>query len=91
MSTSLRFEWQKWGNYDGADPNIPALPVPTVDPNRRGGQRLDTLGGVNILLPEWMGLENRLAVEGGVPIYQRLDGPQLKTDWTLFIGWQLIK
>ena len=96
MSTSLRLDWRQWGNYDGADPNLntppPPLPnvVETAVPSLRGGQRLDLLAGVNMLLPNLGSLENRLAVEGGTPIMQRLDGPQLKTSWMLVAGWQLI-
>ena len=30
----------------------------------------------------------RFAVEGGVPVYQNLDGPQLETDWVLTAGFQ---
>ena len=30
----------------------------------------------------------RLAIEGGVPAYQNLDGPQLGTNWILTTGIQ---
>ncbi len=30
----------------------------------------------------------RLAAEGIVPFYQKLDGPQLETDWVLMLGAQ---
>ncbi len=32
---------------------------------------------------------NRLAIEVGLPLYQDLDGPQLKNDYSFTIGWQL--
>lgn len=63
--------------------------VQTAFPDLLGGQRLDILFGLNILFPDFMGLENRLAVEGGVPIYQYLDG-QLETDSTVTFGWQVL-
>ncbi len=63
--------------------------VQTAFPATLGGQRLDILFGVNVLLPEIMGLENRLAVEGGVPVYQYLDG-QLETDSIITFGWQSV-
>ena len=63
--------------------------VQTAFPNLLGGQRLDILFGVNILFPDFMGLENRLAVEGGFPIYQYLDG-QLETDSIVTFGWQAV-
>ncbi|GJL63977.1 MAG: hypothetical protein NPIRA04_26310 [Nitrospirales bacterium] len=94
LSNSIRFKWRHWFDYDGQDTRItrPAAQqlVFTADPDLRGGQQLDIMGGVNVLLPEFLGLEHRLGVEGGVPIYQNLDGPQLETDWAVTVGWQVI-
>ncbi|MCA9296109.1 MAG: transporter [Phycisphaerales bacterium] len=88
ISTSVRLDYQLWGNIDGADPDLNPMMVPTADPNRRGGQRLDLLFGVNLYAPKGALAGNRLAVEVGLPIYQDLDGPQLETDLLLTIGWQ---
>ena len=96
ISNSLRFKWKDWSDYEGRDPNIVrsnpmGVPlVPTAFTGLRGGERLDLLLGLNILFPEVMGYENHLGVEGGVPIYQNLDGPQLESDYTFFVGWQII-
>ncbi len=72
------------GEPDHAHPT-----VQTAFPNLLGGQRLDIMFGVNVLFPDFMGLENRLAVEGGFPIYQYLDG-QLETDSVVTFGWQAV-
>ena len=53
------------------------------------GKRLAVLFGVNLLASDIMGLEHRLAVEGGLPIYQYLDG-QLETDSIVTFGWQVL-
>lgn len=97
VSTSVRFNWQQWGNIKGRDGQLQTtvgplnLPlVQTADPNLQGGKRLDLMGGVNILFPEFMGLENHLNVEAGAPIYQYLDGPQLKQSWSFWAGWQIV-
>lgn len=94
ISTSVRFSWHDWSNYNGRDKGIEAHTaptfVPTADPNRRGGERLDFLPGINLLFPEVWGLENHIGVEGGIPIYQNLDGPQLETDWIFNVGWQVV-
>lgn len=96
ISNSLRFKWREWANYEERDRNIGTqnpmgVPlVPTAETGRRGGKRLDLLAGMNILFPEVMGLENHLGIEGGVPIYQNLDGPQLESDYSFFVGWQII-
>ncbi len=96
LSSSVRLSWNHWEAYDGMDPAIRTNHpmnrmriVQTAFPDLLGGQRLDILFGVNALLPDFMGLENRLAVEGGFPIYQYLDG-QLETDSVVTFGWQAV-
>ncbi len=84
VSVSARLEYVDRDNIDGIDPRIRA-PVQTADPDNQGIERLDGLLGLNWLLP---GSKHRLALEWAVPISQRLDGPQLATDWTLSLGWQ---
>jgi hypothetical protein len=96
ISTSARFNWQQWYNIKRKDgqlaTNLPnGVPiVPTAQTDLQGGKRLDLMGGVNILFPEFMGLENHLSVEAGAPIYQDLDGPQLKQSYSLWAGWQIV-
>lgn len=96
LSGSVRLSWNHWNAYDGMDPNIRRRHpmnnmrlVQTAFPELLSGQRLDMLFGVNFLFPDFMGLENRLAAEGGFPIYQYLDG-QLETDSTVTFGWQVL-
>ena len=91
ISTSVRFNYRWWDDFSGADARLNPAMVPTADPLRRGGQRLDIMGGVNFLLPEWKGFENRISVEGGAPIYQDVAGPQLETDWIVWAGFQFVK
>ena len=90
LSLSFRLDWQWWGNIHGSDPQIDMARnvVPTADPNRRGGNRLDGLFGLNAILPLGPLGRHRLAIEGGLPFTQHLDGPQLETDWRITVGWQ---
>ena len=88
ISTSLRLLYSDWGNIHGADPALNPNQVPTADPNRRGGRRLDVMPGVNLLVPLGPLGSHRFAVEAGFPVYQDLDGPQLETDWIATAGWQ---
>jgi hypothetical protein len=90
FSTSLRFRYQVWGNIKGEDPVLNPQMVPTADPDRQGGSRVDSLFGINFYVPKGPRLirGQRLAVEVGFPIYQNLDGPQLETDWNITFGWQ---
>jgi hypothetical protein len=84
-SVSLRFNHRAWDNIDGADSAQTGAPtVPTKRTDMRGGFRSDLLIG-------WSSEQasgHRVAVEFGVPIYQKLEGIQLETDWTLGMGWQ---
>ncbi len=76
-----------WGNIDGADPQLNPAIVPTADPNRRGGKRVDFVLGWDLYAPEGRFKGNRLAIEAGVPMYQSLDGPQLENEWRLTAAW----
>ena len=50
--------------------------------------QLDVLAGLDFEVPSGPLAGIRFAVEAGLPVYQRLDGPQLETDWTTTIGAQ---
>jgi hypothetical protein len=66
LSTSIRIEGQVWGNIHGADPRLNEDLVPTADPDRRAGRRVDLLMGLNWYFVSDPLKGNRLAV-GGVP------------------------
>jgi len=80
-SLNVRLKWSQWFNIDGADPQLNPMMVPTADPNRRAGRRLDFLAGLSVFTGSGKLEGLRLTVDGGTPIYQSLDGPQLETDW----------
>jgi hypothetical protein len=63
--------------------------VPTADPDLRGGTDIDILGGLNFYVPlgKFLG-KHRFAIEGGAPVYQDLEGPQLERNFTITLGWQ---
>ncbi len=62
--------------------------VPTADSKRRAGERLDLLLGLNLFQTKGFLEGHRITVEGGLPIYQSLDGPQLENDWYVNVAWQ---
>lgn len=88
FSTSVRLNGNTWGNISGADPRLNAAIIPTADPTRRGGTRLDVGFGLNFSVNKGALAGHRLAIEFALPIYQSLNGPQLETDWLLTLGWQ---
>ena len=83
-STSIRLKLEDWGNISGADADLNPMMVPTADANLRAGTRLDVLLGYNYQIDKSM----LLGVEAGVPVYQKLDGPQLETDLIFSLGMQ---
>ena len=90
VSSTFRVHGESWGNIDGADPDLNPGMVPTADPARRGGKRLNLGLGTNIYMSEGTMAGNRLVLEFSFPIYQSLDGPQLQTDFEFNVGWQLV-
>jgi len=85
---TTRLDYQSWEHIDGADPRLHPMMVPTANPNLRGGERLDWLFGLNLMVSEGPLAGQRLAIEYGIPVHQDLDGPQLETDSVLTLGWQ---
>ena len=63
--------------------------VPTARADLSGRKSVKGFAGFNLYKPKGAFSGNRLAVEIGWPLYQDLDGPQLKSDYSLTIGWQL--
>jgi hypothetical protein len=87
ISTSLRVDGQTVGKIDGQDKRIVG-PVQTADPDNYGGDCIDLLAGVNFAIQNGALRGHRLALEGGIPVYQDLHGPQMKTDYLFTLGWQ---
>lgn len=89
LSVSGRVAYAYWGNVHGEDDSLNPAAVPTADPDRREGHRIDLLGGLSVTVPLGPLGRHRFAVEAGGPVLQSLDGPQLETDWRVVAGWQL--
>ena len=87
ISSSLRFAYQSLGDINGMDLDISG-PVQTANPDFYGGDRADLLLGVNLIGQKGVTCGHRVAAEFGVPFFQRLNGPQMETDYTFTVGWQ---
>ena len=87
LSGSLRATYFSAGEISGTDDNI-AAPVQTANPAFQGGQRVDIGAGLNAIGQSGFIANHRLAIEFSVPAYQDLNGPQMKTNSVLTIGWQ---
>lgn len=91
FSISLRLDGHAIEGVDLRDRALagPMFMAPPMDADLQGSERLDTLLGLNFIVPEGALKGHRLAAEFGMPVYQRLDGPRLETDYRLTLGWQL--
>jgi nitrous oxide reductase accessory protein NosL len=88
----VRMVFNDTGRIGGSDPDISKLmnpmtgaPTPDADPGNYGGQRLDFLTGVSLAKGCFS-----IGVEGGIPLYENLNGLQLRTDWMLTVAGQVM-
>jgi len=89
LNLSLRADARRIENIKRADEALDREDEPTKDPNLQAGRRLDLLLGLNFQPSGSSRAENqRFYLEAGVPAYQSLDGPQLKTTFLGTINWQ---
>lgn len=82
LSGTVRIAASTQGEIDGQDPRIGG-PFQGTYPEFYGGERIETFLGLNGHLPLGNGAMARVGIEAGMPIYQRLNGPQLERDWSL--------
>jgi len=77
MTTTLRTDLIQQGKIRGADTDLNPMMVYTADPNLTNGTFVH--GGVGICLHPMGKVDGlRFAVEGKFPLYQNLNGPQMK-------------
>lgn len=88
LAVSARAEGHLWRNIHGADPELNPAMVPTADPDRQGGERIDALLGIHLFSREGALEGQRLDLEIGVPVFQDLDGPQMSTELLLTATWK---
>ncbi|MBI5234111.1 MAG: hypothetical protein HY880_07135 [Deltaproteobacteria bacterium] len=88
----LRLAFSDTGRIEGRDAEIEksldpvrGAPAPDADPRNYGGQRLDGLMGASLTKGPFS-----IGIEGGTPLYQSLNGLQLKTKWFLNAGVQVM-
>jgi len=82
MTTTFRTDLLQQGKIRGADPDLNPMMTYTADPTLTGGTFVH--GGIGICLHPTGKVEGfRLAVEGKLPVYQNLNGPQMKHIYSL--------
>ena len=85
LAGSLRLSAETLGDIEGSDPLIIA-PVTTADPENYGGEFVSASLGFNITPPKLQGAN--IAAEFTAPLYQDLNGPQMRRDYGFTLGLQ---
>lgn len=88
-SVSFRLDMNIQDNISGRDPALMASDSPGADPTAYGYTRLDGLIGINFYLPKLGPLRGRISLEGGIPLYQRVDGIKTGVDWLFNAGLRI--
>jgi hypothetical protein len=90
LAASTRLHGMGWGNIRGMDPSLSPSVAETNVPGLQGGTRVDLLFGAQYYCP-WVRVPgNWFSIESGFPIYQNLHGPQPRTTWLLYGGWNMM-
>lgn len=87
VSLSGRITAETESQIDGIDSEIVA-PVQTANPDNYGGERISASLGLNTVIRNGALKGHRFAIEGTIPVYQNLNGPQLERDHMITFGWQ---
>ena len=74
-------------SIDGAAPGLNPAMVPTADPTLRGGQFIGVTVGADFYVGQGSAQGNRFSLEFNFPLYESLNGPQLRHDAHLTAGW----
>jgi len=90
FSVSSRLNGHVWGNILGADQRLNANLTPPNRTDLQGGHILNLLFGGNYMFPSGVLQGQLLGLEGGVPIYQSLSGPQLRQQYQLWANITLL-
>ena len=88
LSFSARIEGVIVSEIEGADPNLNPLMVITADTDNSGGNFINSGIGLNTYVAQGPLKNLRFGFEFGFPLYQDLNGIQLKTKETLSFGAQ---
>ena len=75
-------------NIQGADPELDIMDEPTKDPALQGGKSLELNVGINIHPVTGLFKGDEFYSQLNEPVFQNLDGPQLKRKSVITIGWQ---
>lgn len=89
LSISAKANGEIWQNIRGADAMLDVMDEPTKNPALQGGERLDFILGMDIYPNAGFLKQSQFFIQALKPVLQSLDGPQLKKQSVIKLGWQL--
>jgi len=87
FSYSARLEATSQGRIRGIDPFIRG-PMPGSDPANYGGETVTAYLGAELTPPSGALKGHRIGMEVGLPAYQKVNGVQLRRDWSAMVSWR---
>jgi hypothetical protein len=86
LSSSVRLQGSVTDDISGKDPNLYAYMEPSANPKNYGGTTINAYAGSTLHFKKAL-KNNRLSIECGMPVYQNMNGIQLKQQLTLNTSW----
>ena len=83
-----RLAGKAWRDISGRDKRLNPALVPTARADLRAGEQADLVFNLRWKSDSPQFGMNHFSVEAGVPVYQRLDGPQLKSRYYSIVSWR---
>ena len=90
VSVFTRLDGFSVGNLHGNDPMLNAMMVPTANPEAQGGRKLKLALGGDYYFVDGFLAGQRIGIEVEKPLYQSLDGPQMKEQWSFGLHTQVV-
>lgn len=96
MTTGMSYLWE--GELSGTQSDVSRNPpfaptrqtVSTAFGENYGGQRVEALFGLNVIIPTGPLEGHRIGADIRVPLWEDANGYRLGVDYTVTVGWQMI-
>lgn len=88
LSISAKANGEFWQNIKGTDEMLDIMDEPTKISALQGGKRLDFIFGMSIFPDKGFLKQSQFFIQTLKPVLQSLNGPQLKKQSTIKLGWQ---
>jgi hypothetical protein len=86
FSHSIRVEYNYANAITGFDNRLYSINEPSSNAMNSGGEKISAYLGANFYVKSG----NKFSIEYGIPVYQNVNGIQMKQQQILYAGWQII-